>query len=81
MDAAAQHFEILQPRGAMVKRAEVRAGTMFGASPPCVTMPWTRSVGRMCWRRKAMAVWAMVRASPALMPSSGNAAACAALPV
>ncbi len=30
-----------------------RCGTMFGLSPPCVKMPCTRSVGRMCWRSAA----------------------------
>ena len=29
-------------------------GTMLGASPPWVMMPWMRSVGRMCWRRVEM---------------------------
>ena len=30
-------------------------GTMLGASPPWVTMPWTRSRGRMCWRSRPIA--------------------------
>ena len=51
--------------------AVVSAGTMLGASPPWVTMPWIRSLGRMCWRSRPMAVWAMVMASAALMPCSG----------
>ena len=35
----------------------VWAGTTLGASPPWVTMPWMRSVGRMCWRSRPIAVW------------------------
>ena len=58
----------------------VCAGTMFGASPPCVTMPWTRSRRRMCWRSRPIAACATVSASAALTPSSGNAEACASLP-
>ena len=52
--------------------AVVCAGTMFGASPPRVTMPCTRSVGRMCWRSRPMAVCATTSASAALTPSSGR---------
>src|SRR5436309_1853197 len=50
-------------------------------SPPRVTMPWMRSVWRMCWRRSPIAVCATVRASAALIPNSGKAEACASLPV
>ena len=40
------------------------------------------AVGRaMCWRSRPMATWATVRASAALMPSSGKAEAWASLPV
>ena len=53
---------------------------MLNASPPLVTMPWTRSVERSVGRSKPMAVWAMVIASAALMPWSGEAEACASLP-
>ena len=36
-------------------RPSVCAGTMLAASPPCVTMPCTWSVGRRCWRSSPIA--------------------------
>ena len=51
--------------------AAVWAGMIFGASPPLVTIPWIRSVDWICCRSNPMAIWAMVRASAALMPCSG----------
>ena len=59
----------------------VCAGTTFAASPPWVTMPWTWSNGRRCWRSKPIATCATVNASAALMPSSGAIAACDSRPV
>src|SRR2546427_511314 len=44
-------------------------------------MPWMPSLCRMCWRRRPIAVCATVSASAALMPNSGQADACAHLPV
>src|SRR5205807_735551 len=46
--------------------ASVWAGTMLGASPPCVTMPWTRSPAWMCWRSRPMATRAADLASMAM---------------
>ncbi len=61
--------------------AEVCAGTTFGAEPPMVTMPWIRSVDRICCRSSPNAVCAMVNASAAFTPNSGKADAWDSLPV
>ncbi len=65
----------------MMYFARVCAGTTFGATPPSVTIPWIRSVERICCRSNPSAVCAIVSASAALMPSSGNADACDSFPV
>ena len=47
-DALPQRLQLADPFGSIMYRAEVWAGTTFGASPPFVMMPWMRSVPRMC---------------------------------
>ena len=54
---------------------------MFAAEPPSMTMPWTWSPGRSCWRSRPRATWETVIASSALTPSHGAAEAWASLPV
>ena len=63
-----------------MNRPVTEAGTMLAAVPPSVTMPWTWSPGRSCWRSRPMATWASVMASAALTPSQGAAEAWASLP-
>ena len=46
-------------------------GSTFGASPPRVTSPWTRTLGGSCWRSRPTATCATVNASAALTPCSG----------
>ena len=57
------------------------AGTTFGASPPCCDDAVDLFAGPRCWRSSPIATCATVNASPALMPSSGAAAACDSWPV
>ena len=62
------------------QRPLVRSGTMFGAAPPWVMMPCTRSRGFRCCRHWATIVYSSTIASSALRPSHGSALACASLP-
>ena len=57
-----------------------RLGTMLGFSPASVKMPWTRSVGRMCWRSAATPTYPRTAASRAFRPMCGAAAACDSRP-
>src|SRR5437764_846512 len=51
---------------------------MFTALPPSVMMPWTRASSRICSRRALSPEEVKMIASSALIPWSGEAAACAA---
>ena len=58
----------------------VWSGTTCGKVPPLVMMACTRTSEGSCWRSALMPLKASSMASSALMPSSGRAAAWAALP-
>ncbi len=62
------------------QRPRVRSGTMFGAAPPWVMIPCTRSPGFRCCRHCATMVWSSTIASSAFFPSHGSALAWARTP-
>ena len=45
---------------------------MFGAAPPWVMIPWTRSPGFRCCRHWATIVYSSTIASSAFLPSHGS---------
>ena len=53
---------------------------MFGAAPPWVMIPCTRSPCFRCWRHWATIVYSRTIASSAFFPSHGSPLACASLP-
>ena len=57
------------------------SGIMLGLVPPSLIIPWILIVGFSCCHNTEMLLYANTAASKAFIPSHGNAAACAALPL
>ena len=60
-----------------MNQAVVRSGMMFAAVPPSRMIPWTRAVGRSCWRHRPTELKSRIIASSALRPIHGSDDACA----
>ena len=63
-----------------MNHAVVRSGMMFAAVPPSRMIPWTRAVGRSCWRQSPTELNSRIIASSALRPFHGSDEACACRP-
>ena len=53
---------------------------MLAAVPPSRMIPWTRAVGRSCWRHRPTEMNSVIIASSALRPFHGSLEACACSP-